>query len=48
MSDKEIKVMVIRRKIEEHSKNFKKELEDTKKNQSKLKNTITKMNKYIY
>lgn len=31
------------KKIDEHSKNFNKELENSKKNQSELKNTIIEM-----
>ena len=35
----------LEKRIEEHSENFNKQLENTKKNQSELKNTITKMKK---
>ena len=49
LPNKEYKLIVIRmltdlgRRIGEHSKNFNKELENTKKNQSELKNTIREM-----
>ena len=49
LPDKEFKALVIRiltelgKRIDEHSKNFSKELEYIKKNQSELKNTITEM-----
>ena len=35
----------LEKRIEEHSENFNKQLENTKKNQSELKNTMTKMKK---
>lgn len=36
------------RRIEEHRKNFNKELKNIKKNQSELKNTIVEMKKKIH
>ena len=52
LPDKVFKVMVIkmitklRRRMEEHRKNFNKEFENIRKKQSELKNTITEMKKY--
>ena len=37
----------IKRKLHEHSKNFKKELENIKKNQKDVKNIITENLKYM-
>ena len=45
LPDEEFKVMVINtwKRIEEQSENFNKELENIRKNQSELKNTITEI-----
>ena len=50
LPDKEFKVMIIkmlnelgRRRMDEHSEDFNKEVENIKKNQAELKNTITEM-----
>ena len=51
LPDKEFKTLVIRmltewgERIDEHSENFNRKLEHMKKNQSEVKNTITKMKK---
>ena len=51
LPDKEFNTLVIRmltelgKRIEEHSENFKKEVENIKKNHLELKNTITEMKK---
>ena len=51
LPDKEFKALVIRmltelgKRIDKHSENFNQELENIKKNQSELKNTITEMKK---
>ena len=55
LSDKEFKVMVMNiltelgRRMDEHSENFSKEMEDIQRYQievTELKNSITKLNKY--
>ena len=52
LPNKEFKVMIIkmlnklRRRMDEHSENFTKELQNIKKNQTELKNTITEIKKY--
>ena len=49
LPDKEFKVMIIKmltelwRRVDEHSENFNKELENRKKNPSELRNTITEV-----
>lgn len=49
--NKELKVMVIkmlielRRRMDKHDENFNKEIENMRKYQSQLKNTVTKMKK---
>ena len=49
LHNEELKVMIIKmltelgRRMDEHSENFNKELENIKKNKSELKNTITEV-----
>lgn len=51
MPGKEVRVMVMKiligreKRMNEHSKNFKKEIENIKRNQSEMKNTISKVRK---
>ena len=53
LSNKEVKVVVIKmlnvlgKRMDEHSKKFYKELENIRKGQTKLKNTITEINKIL-
>ena len=52
LPNKEFKVMIIkipselRKRMNEHSENFNKELEHIKRNQTELKNKITEIKKY--
>ena len=53
LPNKEFKIMMIemfdelRRRIDEHNENFNKKVENVKKNQTELKNIITKIKKTL-